>query len=104
MASLAPELDLGLSGRRGDDAEDRKKQLIGQQHLQPPLPHHLWCMAREGGYISEVAGCTIALAAPFPSSSPRYEISQSFAYMHTQEDAGKNAMTNSEAGQASISD
>lgn len=53
--------------------------------------------------ISEAAGCTIALKAPFPSSSPRYEISLAFAYMHTQEDAGKNAMTNGEAGQASIS-
>lgn len=44
------------------------------------------------------------LKAPFRSSSPRYEISPSVAYMHTQEDAGKNAMTNCEAGQPSISE
>lgn len=48
--------------------------------------------------------CSSVLKAPFLSSSPRYEISPSVAYMHTQEDAGKNAMTNSEAGQPSISE
>ena len=47
--------------------------------------------------------CSSVLKAPFLSSSPRYEISPSVAYMHTQEDAGKNAMTNSGAGQPSIS-
>lgn len=47
--------------------------------------------------------CSSVLKAPFLSSSPRYEISPSVAYMHTQEDAGKNAMTNSAAGQPSIS-
>ena len=48
--------------------------------------------------------CSSVLKAPFLSSSPRYEISPSVAYMHTQEDAGKNAMTNSGAGQPSISE
>lgn len=69
------------------------------------LHYHITSSAWPGNAdIREAAGCTGALKAPFPSSSPRYEISPSFAYMHTQEDAGKNAMTNSEAGQASISD
>lgn len=69
------------------------------------LHYHITSSAWPGNAdIREAAGCTGALKAPFPSSSPRYEISPSFAYMHTQEDAGKNAMTNSGAGQASISD
>lgn len=103
--SLAPELDVDLSGRRGDDAQDRerggkKQQLIGQQHPQPPLPHPLLLSARRvhgpgaqrtllvHGACTGVCGARPFTEAPFLSSSPRYEISP-VAYMHTQEDAGK---------------
>lgn len=96
---------MDLSGRRGDDAQDRerggkKQQLIGQQHPQPPLPHPLLLSARRvhgpgaqrtllvHGACTGVCGARPFTEAPFLSSSPRYEISP-VAYMHTQEDAGK---------------
>lgn len=111
--SLAPELDLDLSGRHGDDAQDTNNSWsdssISSFHyrISSSAPS-AWPGNRDSLTLwvhrAYLVWCSFVLKAPFLSSSPRYEISPSVAYMHTQEDAGKNAMTNSGAGQPSISE